>query len=112
MWSNRGRTVRALAGAIACGCAAASGPLVFADAVRDGIAGVSGIDEPSAIAISPDGAQLYVAGSGSNAVAIFARDADTGALRAAGVVRDGARRVDGLDQPGDVAISPDGAHVY
>jgi 6-phosphogluconolactonase (cycloisomerase 2 family) len=108
---------RALVAVLACGCAATSGPLVYADAVRDGVAGVSGIDEPSAIAISPDGAQVYVAGSGANAVAIFARDANTGGLRPAGVVRDGARgdgsrRVDGLDQPGDVAISPDGANVY
>ena len=96
--------LRVMAAAIACGCAAASGPLVYADAVRDGVAGVSGIDQPAAIAISPDGAQLYVAGSGANAVAIFARDADSGALAPAGVVRDG-RGVQGLDQPGDVAIS-------
>lgn len=112
MASNRGRARCALAAAIACGCAAASGPLVFAEAVRDGSAGVTGIDEPSAIAIAPDGAQLYVAGSGANAVAIFARDADTGALRPAGVVRDHVRGVDGLDQPGDIAVSPDGANVY
>ena len=88
------------------------GPLVFAEAVRDGTAGVTGIEDPAAIAISPDGAQLYVAGSGANAVAIFARDGDTGALRPSGVVRDHARGVDGLDQPGDIAISPDGANVY
>jgi 6-phosphogluconolactonase (cycloisomerase 2 family) len=112
MWSNRGRVLRALAAAIACACAAAGGPFAFAEAVRDGAAGVTGIDEPSAIAITPDGAQLYVAGSGANAVAIFARDAETGALRPAGVVRDHARGVDGLDQPGDIAVSPDGANVY
>jgi 6-phosphogluconolactonase (cycloisomerase 2 family) len=108
--ATRARAI--LAAAIACGCAATSGPLVYAGAVRDGVAGVSGIDQPAALAISPDGAQLYAAGSGSNAVAIFARDADTGALQPAGVVRDGPRGVDGLDQPGDLAISPDGAHVY
>ncbi len=113
MRARRARGARpAVAAAIACGCAAASGPLVYADAVRDGVAGVTGIDDPVAIALSPDGAQLYVAGSGANAVAVFARDADTGALRPAGVVRDGARGVDGLDQPGDIALSPDGAHVY
>jgi 6-phosphogluconolactonase (cycloisomerase 2 family) len=111
MWASRGG-VCAIAATIACGCATASGPLVFAEAVRDGEAGVTGIDEPAAIAISPDGAQVYVAGSGANAVAIFARDAATGALHPAGVVRDGARGVDGLDQPGDIALSPDGANVY
>ncbi len=85
---------------------------MYTDAVRDGVGGVTGIDEPVAIAFSPDGTQLYVAGSGSNAVAIFARDADSGALHPAGVMRDGVRGVDGLDQPGDLALSPDGAHLY
>src|SRR5262249_37957463 len=47
----------------------------------------------------------------SNAVAIFARDARTGALEAVGVVRDG-RSAEGLDQPGDLALSPDGANLY
>src|SRR5258705_8574727 len=112
MWSNRGCAARALAAAILCGCAAASGPLVYAEGVREGEGGVRGIEEPSAIAISPDGGELYVAGSGANAVAIFARDAATGALDPSGVVRDHARGVDGLDQPGDIAISPDGANVY
>src|SRR4029453_13557740 len=97
-----------LAASAAWGCAAHSGPLVYADAVRDGVAGAIGIDQPSAIALSPDGAYLYVAGSGANAGAIFARDAETGALRPAGVVRDGVHGVQGLDQPGDLALSPDG----
>jgi 6-phosphogluconolactonase (cycloisomerase 2 family) len=98
--------------ALMCGCAATSGPLVFAGAVRDGVGGATGIEEPSAIALSPDGAYLYVAGSGANAVAIFSRDAGTGALHPAGVVREGVRGVQGLDQPGDLAVSPDGAHLY
>ena len=102
---------RATAVVLACGCATASGPLVYADDVRDGVDGVTGIDEPTAIALSPDGAYVYVAGSGSNAVAIFARDAGTGSLKPAGVVRDG-RSAEGLDQPGDLALSPDGANLY
>jgi 6-phosphogluconolactonase (cycloisomerase 2 family) len=101
----------AVAGA-ALACACASGPLVYANSVRDGVAGVAGIEDPVALAFSPDGAQLYVAGSGANAVAVFARDADTGALRPASVVRDRRDGVDGLDQPGDLALSPDGAHLY
>ena len=75
MWTDRGRVVSsAIAAAIACaGCAATSGPLVYSDAVRDGVAGVAGIDQPSAIAISPDGAHVYVAGYGHNAIALFRR---------------------------------------
>jgi 6-phosphogluconolactonase (cycloisomerase 2 family) len=86
--------------------------LVYAEGWRDGAAGVAGIEDPVAIALSPDGAQLYVAGSGADAVAVFARDAGTGGLRLASVVRDGVGGVDGLDQPGDLALSPDGAHLY
>ena len=93
-------------------CACASGPLVYAGSVRDGVGGVSGIEDPVALAFAPDGEQVYVAGSGANAVAVFARDADTGALRPSSVVRDGHDGVEGLDQPGDLALSPDGAHLY
>jgi 6-phosphogluconolactonase (cycloisomerase 2 family) len=93
-------------------CACASGPLVYAGSVRDGVGGVSGIEDPVALAFSPNGAQLYVAGSGANAVAVFDRDVHSGALHAASVVRDGRDGVDGLDQPGDLALSPDGAHLY
>jgi 6-phosphogluconolactonase (cycloisomerase 2 family) len=105
------RGVAAVAGA-ALVCACAAGPLVYADSWRDGVGGVVGIEDPVALAFSPDGAELYVAGSGANAVAVFARDAETGELHPASVVRDGRDGVDGLDQPGDLALSPDGAHLY
>jgi len=108
----RSRFLHAACIGLACACASAGGVLVYAEGWRDGIAGVSGIEDPVAIAVSPDGRQVYVAGSGADAVAVFARDAGTGRLRLASVVRDGAGRVDGLDQPGDLALSPDGAHLY
>lgn len=73
-----------------------------------------------AIAVSPDGGQVYVAASKSDAIAIFSRDRRTGVLaqagRAAGCVA--ARRAHGcagaigLDEPNSVAISPDGRNVY
>jgi 6-phosphogluconolactonase (cycloisomerase 2 family) len=92
-------------------CSSAGGALVFAGAVRDGAA-IAGLDDPVAIAIAPDGSELFVAASGADAVVVFARDADTGALRATGVVRDGVASAEGLDQPGDLALSPDGRHLY
>src|SRR6476619_1404905 len=72
------------------------------------------------VAISPDGKSVYVASSGSNAVARFNRDTTTGWIgqppgtagcishTGAGPCADGHA----LQSPGDVAVSPDGKSVY
>lgn len=73
-----------------------------------------------AIALSPDGAHVYVASANSNAIAIFARDRKTGALRQAPKTEGciaakgaaGCARALGLLQPNSVALSPDGRNVY
>lgn len=73
-----------------------------------------------AIALSPDGKNVYVASSKSNAIAIFRRNARTGTLTqpqgAAGCIAakgaDGCARAVGLDGPNSVAVSPDGRNVY
>jgi cysteine-rich repeat protein len=79
---------------------------------RDGVAGVDGIDGPQGLALSPDGRDLYVAGSSENALAIFHRDAVTGTLTYVGVERNGVNGVSGLGLAQSVALSPDGKHVY
>ena len=73
-----------------------------------------------AIALSPDGKNVYVASSGSDAVAIFRRDARSGALTQlpgkAGCLAakgaDGCAAAVGLDGPNSVAVSADGRNVY
>lgn len=72
-------------------------------------------------AVSPDGASVYVASYFSDAVAVFSRDAATGALTqlpdasgcasetgSGGACADGAA----LDGARTVVVSPDGANVY
>jgi DNA-binding beta-propeller fold protein YncE len=78
-----------------------------------------------AIAISPDGSNVYVAASGSDSIAVFDRDRGTGALTQpkgkAGCVAalagkakgaQGCGLAIGLLAPNSVAVSPDGRNVY
>jgi DNA-binding beta-propeller fold protein YncE len=78
-----------------------------------------------AIAISPDGRNVYVASSGADAIAVFDRNPVTGALTqpqgkrgcVAAVVGnkgkgDGCGVAIGLLAPNSVAVSPDGRTVY
>jgi DNA-binding beta-propeller fold protein YncE len=79
-----------------------------------------GIGAPSDVALSPDGRNAYVAGFGSNSVAIFRRNRRTGSLtqlsgRQGCIVhqRRGACEFGrALGSPVSVAVSPDGRNVY
>jgi DNA-binding beta-propeller fold protein YncE len=73
-----------------------------------------------ALAVSPDGRNLYVASSISDAITVFRRNPKTGVLSqasgAAGCVAvrstEGCGAAIGLDAPNSVAVSPDGRTVY
>lgn len=97
------------------------GRLAPVDVERDGVDPVSGlrgvgIDSGirgfSAVTLSPDGRNVYVASPGDDAVAAFARDTATGTLNFVHVQRDGVGGVAWLRRPSHVTVTPDGRHVY
>ena len=92
----------------------------FSNAGTGGCATARELDGPEESVVAPDGKHLYVASSTSNAITVFSRNADTGALTqlagTAGCWSDtganGCSDGHGLTGPGDVAVSPDGLNVY
>ncbi len=86
----------------------ATGLLAFVDSLLDDVAGVEGLGGVYDLDVAPDGATLYAASFGDNAVATFDRDA-TGRLAFRQVRYDGGVR---LGAAHALATSPDGAHLY
>jgi len=112
-WIGRTCAAALIAGtALAPLSAPEAAELRFVEVQKDGVAGVDGLDRAISVAVSPDGGHVYVTGNLDNAVAVFARDATTGALTFAEVQRNGIGGVDGLDRANSVAVSPDGRHLY
>jgi len=82
---------------------------------RDGVGGVTSLRGALAVAMSPDGTHVYVAGSADRAIVVFRRDAVTGGLIFVESQVDGVNGVTGLKGlvgTSAVSVSPDGAHVY
>src|SRR5207253_9119382 len=89
----------------------ATGALTFVEVERDAVGGVAGLKGAHAVALSPDGAHVYVASSVADAVVVFSRDAASGALSFLERKRNKGK-VNGLNGAESVAVSPDGLHVY
>src|SRR5439155_551163 len=104
-----GRNDNALA---VCAREAGTGALAFVQMERNGIAGVAGLGGAKGVAVSPDGANVYAAGSLDNAVTVFARDAQSGKLAFIEVQQEGVNGVTGLLRARAVTVSPDGLNIY
>ncbi len=94
-----------------------NGRLSFVEVEQNGIFGVGGMSGARAMAHSPDGAHVYVAGEFSNAIATFQRDIDSGSanygrLTYKSLVQNAVGGVDGIGEPVALQVAPDGRHVY
>jgi 6-phosphogluconolactonase (cycloisomerase 2 family) len=89
-----------------------SGALSFVGVVTDDVGGITGLDGVSSVTSSPDGAHLYTTAFRDDAVAVFERNAITGAIHFVQVQADGVGGVDGLDGATEATVSPDGAQLY
>lgn len=87
------------------------GRLSFMEVEKDGAGGVDGLAAATGIAISGDGAHVYVAGQYDNAIAVFSRDA-TGLLDWTAAVVQGIDDADGLLGASAIAVSADDRYVY
>ncbi len=88
-----------------------TGRLTFVQTQRNGLPGpdpsLHGFAVSYGLAVSPDGAHVYVSGHATESdVAVFARDAASGLLTPIEMVSTG------LPPTNAVRVSPDGAHVY
>ncbi len=91
---------------------AVTGELTFLEVFKDGSAGVDGLNRASAVTVSSDNGNVYVAGYNDNAISIFSRDQNDGTLTYVGLVKDGVDGVDGLNKVNSIVVSPDNAQVY
>ena len=98
---------------------AGTGRLSQIDMDQNGLLGVAGLSGARALALSPDGEHVYVAGGFSNAVAVFRRQTNP-ALPAFGtlqyqplaLVQAGIGGVNGIESPLALTLSADGKHLY
>ena len=88
------------------------GRLTFVDRYKNEDVGISGLSSASSVAVSPDGAFVYVTGGTSHTIAVFSREVSTGELAFLEVHENEIDGVKGLKTPVSVSVSPDGTNIY
>lgn len=91
---------------------AGNGTLALVQVLRNGIDGVRGLGGATDVTVSPDGEQLFVTGTESNAIAAFARDRKTGRLAFVQLLRNGVGSVEGVVNPQELVATPDGRELF
>ncbi|HYF63778.1 MAG TPA: beta-propeller fold lactonase family protein, partial [Herpetosiphonaceae bacterium] len=90
---------------------------VFGVQYTETIASATDLNDVRGLGLSPDGAYLYAAGYGSDALVVYSRNSSSGKLtllekHVQGEPGSPLGALDGLDGPFQVAASPDNASVY
>jgi hypothetical protein len=91
---------------------AGTGALTFVATYKDGAGGVEGLAAATAVAVTSDGAYVVATGYVDDALAVFSRNAATGALTFVEAKKRGRSGAAGLDGASGVIVSPDSRHVY
>ena len=89
---------------------AGTGLLTYLEQEKNGVGGVVGLDGATAVTLA--GSNVYVASNVDDAVAVFVRNTGTGAILFSTYLKDGVGGVDGLNGARDLAVAPDGGHLY
>jgi 6-phosphogluconolactonase (cycloisomerase 2 family) len=89
-----------------------TGALTFVEALFDNTGGIDGLWGAYGLAVSPDGANVYVGGYNDHSIVTFDRDSASGALLFTDVQFDGNGPIDGLNWPLALAVSDDGTKLY
>ncbi len=84
----------------------------YVEVHKDGVDGVNGMRDARGVTVSPDGLNVYVAGSGEESIAMFDRDPATGELTYVQRYRDGVGGISGLNIVTDLDVSSDGGNLY
>lgn len=89
-----------------------TGVLSYVDTTRQSEPKIGSLTGVRGLALSPDGAFLYSAADGSDAITVFSRHRSTGILTFVEAHFDGPSGVEGLDGASMVGVSEDGSLVY
>jgi 6-phosphogluconolactonase (cycloisomerase 2 family) len=89
-----------------------NGKLTFVETLTNTTPGISGLDQASRVALSPDGNYVYVTALTSDAIAVFSRDSTTGKLTFVESLKDTDTGIDGLDGARGITVSSDGKFIY
>lgn len=88
------------------------GKLVFAQQVTNNTLGITDMKGPSALTVSPDGNNLYVASFLGDSITVFTLNPATCRLTFLERQKNNLSGVTGLNGPRSIAVSPDNAQVY
>ena len=85
-----------------------TGALTYLATVFDGTAGITGLDGPIALTISPSGEDLYAAGQFANTIVHLRRNHQTGGLSYIATYENNKQGITGMTAPLDLTLTTNG----